>query len=202
MFCAYVAQVAWLSPQIPQIRLVMKCASRGSLPFMKMLYPRKMDEVLWHSATCRFSKSIFVKIPKLPTIRVIGSQFMSTSFLEPVGVLFDGIVVVPIFSLLFRLVRPGSIASSQLRTWMTPLRFFVYRSVCKCPQRSNRLAIHSVCCSRNLCSRGFVNERHDFVREAWHGAANADAADVRAPANACHPPALRHVAVDHWPPAT
>ena len=30
-------QVAWLSPQMPQIRLVMKCASRGSLPFMKML---------------------------------------------------------------------------------------------------------------------------------------------------------------------
>ena len=30
-------QVQWLSPQMPQIRLVMKWASRGSLPFMKML---------------------------------------------------------------------------------------------------------------------------------------------------------------------
>src|ERR1700721_1720554 len=37
MFWAYVAHVAWLSPQIPQIRLVMKWASRGSFPFMKML---------------------------------------------------------------------------------------------------------------------------------------------------------------------
>ena len=37
MFCAYTAQVAWLSPQMPQMRLVMKWASRGSLPFMKML---------------------------------------------------------------------------------------------------------------------------------------------------------------------
>ena len=37
MFCAYTEHVAWLSPQMPQIRLVMKCASRGSLPFMKML---------------------------------------------------------------------------------------------------------------------------------------------------------------------
>src|SRR5215470_276150 len=37
MFCAYVAHVAWLSPQIPQMRLVMKWASRGSLPFMNML---------------------------------------------------------------------------------------------------------------------------------------------------------------------
>ena len=31
------AQVAWLSPQMPQIRLVMKWASRGSFPFMKTL---------------------------------------------------------------------------------------------------------------------------------------------------------------------
>src|ERR1700722_17617609 len=83
MFCAYVAHVAWLSPQIPQIRLVIKCASRGSFPFMKMLYPRKIDEVLWHSATVRFSKSIFVYIPKLPTIRVIGSHDISTSFFSP-----------------------------------------------------------------------------------------------------------------------
>ena len=37
MFCAYTEHVAWLSPQMPQMRLVMKCASRGSLPFMKML---------------------------------------------------------------------------------------------------------------------------------------------------------------------
>src|ERR1700730_17058068 len=45
-----------------------------------MLYPRKMDEVLWHSTTWRFSKSILVKRPRLPTIRVIGSQFISTRF--------------------------------------------------------------------------------------------------------------------------
>jgi hypothetical protein len=45
---------------------------------MKMLYPRKMEEVLWHSTTFRLVKSIFVKIPKLPTIRVIGSHDIST----------------------------------------------------------------------------------------------------------------------------
>ena len=39
-------QVQWLSPQMPQIRLVMKCASRGSMPFMKMSNPRKIIEVL------------------------------------------------------------------------------------------------------------------------------------------------------------
>ena len=37
MFCAYWEHTAWLSPQMPQMRLVMKCASRGSLPFMNTL---------------------------------------------------------------------------------------------------------------------------------------------------------------------
>ena len=37
MFCAYTEQMAWLSPQMPQMRLVMKCESRGSLPFMNTL---------------------------------------------------------------------------------------------------------------------------------------------------------------------
>src|SRR5579863_737086 len=94
IFCAYVAQVAWLSPQIPQMRLVMKWASRGSLPFMKMLYPRKIEEVLWHSATWWFSKSILVKMPRLPTIRVIGSQFISTSFRDWPGTSVVGLVIV------------------------------------------------------------------------------------------------------------
>src|SRR5271168_2302564 len=94
MFCAYTAQVAWLSPQMPQMRLVMKWASRGSLPFMKMLYPRKMEEVLWHSATFLASKSILVKMPRLPTMRVIGSQFISTRFFDLLGTSFDGAVIV------------------------------------------------------------------------------------------------------------
>src|SRR6202035_5677740 len=106
MFCAYVAHVAWLSPQIPQMRLVMKWASRGSLPFMKMLYPRKIEDVLWHSTTCRFSKSILVKMPRLPTIRVIGSQFISTRFPFLLGMSLVGAVMVLIQSLLMVLSSP------------------------------------------------------------------------------------------------
>src|ERR1700747_2581674 len=94
MFWAYVGQVAWLWPQIPQIRLIMKCASRGSLPFMKMLYPRKMEDVLWHSTTCLLAKSILVKMPRLPTIRVIGSQFISTTFFDLEGTSLVGAVIV------------------------------------------------------------------------------------------------------------
>src|SRR5580692_2598223 len=79
---------------MPQMRLVMKWASRGSLPFMKMLYPRKMEEVLWHWATFLASKSILVKIPRLPTMRVIGSQFISTRFFGLLGTFEVGAVIV------------------------------------------------------------------------------------------------------------
>ncbi len=37
--------VQWLSPQMPQMRLVRKWVSRGSIPFMKMSKPRKIIEV-------------------------------------------------------------------------------------------------------------------------------------------------------------
>src|SRR4029079_14958459 len=69
--------VQWLSPQMPQMRLVMKCASRGSIPFMKMSNPRKTIDVLWHLRTRWFAKSISVWIPRLPTMRVIGSHDIS-----------------------------------------------------------------------------------------------------------------------------
>src|SRR5262245_40935317 len=42
---------------------------------------------------------------------------------------------------------------------------------------------------------------HKLIREARHGAADADAADIGATANAVDPAALADVAVDHWSPA-
>src|SRR5215467_9247780 len=93
MFWLYTEQVAWLSPQMPQMRLVMKCASRGSLPFMNTLYPRKIEDVLWHSTTSRLSKSILVKIPRLPTMRVIGSQDISTKLRRAPSTCRSGTVV-------------------------------------------------------------------------------------------------------------
>src|ERR1700730_10857314 len=70
---------------------------------MKMLYPRKMDDVLWHSTTWRFSKSILVKMPRLPTIRVMGSQFISTRFPFLPGTSFVGAVIVLMRSLLLEI---------------------------------------------------------------------------------------------------
>src|SRR6202042_669360 len=102
------------------MRLVIKCASRGSFPFMKMLYPRKMDDVLWHSATRLASKSILVKMPRLPTIRVIGSQFISTRFLFPLETsVFGAVTVVLMISLLLisRLLSYGP-AESSVGSWV------------------------------------------------------------------------------------
>src|SRR6185295_13468545 len=80
--------VQWLSPQMPQMRLVMKCASRGSIPFMKMSNPRKIIEVEYAFSTFLASKSISVWMPSDPTIRVIGSQDISltATFFDVVGV--------------------------------------------------------------------------------------------------------------------
>src|SRR4051812_5719474 len=61
---------------MPQMRDVMKWGSLGSFPFMKMLYPREIEEVLGHSTTLRLSRSIFVCRPRLPTMRVMGSHDM------------------------------------------------------------------------------------------------------------------------------
>ena len=80
--------VQWLSPQMPQMRLVMKCVSRGSIPFMKMSNPRKIIDVDQAFSTFLASKSISVWIPRLPTILVIGSQDISltATFFLPGGV--------------------------------------------------------------------------------------------------------------------
>src|SRR5579871_2515734 len=69
-------------------------------------------------------------------------------------------------------------------------------------QRPNRLAIHTDAACRNSRSRGLIHERHELVWEAGHGAPNTDAANIRAPSDSCHPPALGHVAVDHRSPAS
>src|SRR5277367_2122724 len=85
---------------------------------------------------------------------------------------------------------------------MPPFRFFVYRGVGEGAQRSNSLAVNADARGGDLRSRRFIHKRHELVRKARHGAADANAADVRAAANSGHPSAFWHVAVDHRPPTT
>src|SRR5207302_8521220 len=65
-------------------------------------------------STCRLSKSILVKIPRLPTILVIGSQFISTRFFG-LPVLSVRVSVEVLISVLPPLLeKPRTIASGQL----------------------------------------------------------------------------------------
>ena len=65
----------------------------------------------------------------------------------------------------------------------------------------DRLAVRADDRGRELAAGRLVHERHELVREARHGAADADAADVRAAADAVDPAAFGHVALDHRAPA-
>src|ERR1700735_2332141 len=96
---------------------------------MKMLYPRKMEEVLWHSATLRLPKSVLVKMPRLPTIRVIGSQFISTNWLAFLSSFLSSEVTVPIVvSPLFSLGLVGTwvVAGCQLGTRVAPRGLLIH----------------------------------------------------------------------------
>src|SRR5690349_17518510 len=115
------------------MRLVMKCESRGSLPRMNTLYPRKSDDVLLHSTTSRFSKSIFVWIPRLPMIRVTGSHDMLTS-LRPRSSPTDISVMFapscPLRSTVSLTRRPARVvARGQGGAVVMPLRLLVHRAV-------------------------------------------------------------------------
>src|SRR5579862_3724072 len=137
---------------------------------MKMLYPRKIDDVLWHSATWRFSKSILVKIPRLPTMRVMGSQFISTNLREEVGVPFSEDVMVAIISAPFicLLVRSGPVSGGEFGARLPPLRFFVDGFVGECAQRADHLSVGANAHARDFRPRRFVHEGHEFVRESRH----------------------------------
>src|SRR6516225_11488171 len=85
---------------------------------------------------------------------------------------------------------------------MPPFRFLVDGRLGQGAQPLDGTAIGTGHSAGNFRSWRFVHERHELVRKSRHSAANADAADVGAPANAGHPAPLGHVAVNHRAPAT
>src|SRR5271163_3468835 len=84
---------------------------------------------------------------------------------------------------------------------MPPLRFLVYCGVGKCAQRANGLSVNADARGGDFRSRWFVHEGHKLIRKPRHGAADADAANVRTTANTGHPTTLGYVAVHHGSPA-
>src|SRR3954467_896478 len=135
-------------------------------------------------------------MPRLPTIRVIGSQDMSTT-LPASGVTRSRVAMAALLS-----VAPaGLVAGGQLGLVVAPLRLLVHRAVGDRAQLADHRAIAAGDRRRQPAAGRRVHERHELVGEAGHRAADADAAHVRAAADAGHPAALGDVAVDHRPPA-
>src|ERR1043165_7084915 len=100
-------------------------------------------------------------MPRLPTIRVIGSQAISTRSER------FSVVVIASPRLL--------VAGRKLRTLVPPLRLLVHRLGGEAAQGPDHRAIHAASGGRDTRARRLVHERHELVREARHGAGDADA---------------------------
>src|SRR6202023_2582580 len=67
-------------------------------------------------------------------------------------------------------------------------------------QRPNDRAIGQTCGPRNQRTRRRVHERHELVREAGHGAPDADTTHIRATTHTIDPAPLGHVALHYRTP--
>src|SRR3954465_9863537 len=138
-------------------------------------------------------------MPRLPTIRVIGSHAISTRSDLP-------LVLMPLSVCVSVISRSPSaprrlVAGIELLAGVPPLRLLVELAFGDLPQPPDHRPVRAAGQRRHLRARRLVHERHELVREARHGAADADPADVRAAADAVDPAALRHVALDDRTPA-
>src|SRR5215472_1772648 len=107
-------------------------------------------------------------MPRLPTMRVIGSHDMSTS----VRFLVSGSWTVAIR--LPRSVAGGPVAGRQVATAMPPPGLLVDRVVGEAAQGLHQGAVGARDARRELAPGRRVHEGHELVREARHRAADAD----------------------------
>src|SRR5580700_6600265 len=121
-------------------------------------------------------------MPRLPTIRVIGSQAIST---RPLESSLNFLVVATV-------LPPRSLVTGhELVPGRSPSRLVLECVVRDLPETSNRASVQPARHRRNLGAGWLVHERHELVGESRHGAADADTADVRATADAVDPTPLR-----------
>src|ERR1051326_86259 len=139
-------------------------------------------------------------MPRLPTIRVIGSQFISTRLFFPVVRRVRSSVTVAILSVLSAVFR-GLVSGDQLVGLAPPLGLTIGARIGNGPQSSDHHSVRFRRYGGDARARRFIHEWHELVGKAWHGAGDANAANVRTAANAPHPAALGHVAIHHRPPA-
>src|ERR1700755_3222225 len=106
-------------------------------------------------------------MPRLPTIRVIGSHDMST-ILPASGFTRSRVAIAVSF-----LVAPaGLVAGGQLRAAVAPLRLVVHRPVGDRAQLADRGAVADDHTRGQAAAGGRVHERHELVGEAGHRAAD------------------------------
>src|SRR5215469_16798696 len=136
-------------------------------------------------------------MPRLPTIRVIGSQDIST---RPAS---SAVVIAFPFRWVSGTPRSPAllVAGQQLVALLAPLRLLVGGLRREAAERPDDRPVEGAGGGRDPRPGRLVHERHELVGEAGHRARDADPADVRAAADAVDPAALGHVALDHRPPA-
>src|SRR5579863_1254574 len=132
-------------------------------------------------------------------MRVMGSQCIST---RPVLFPCVAVAIVSPFGVRRALLLPGLLMTGgQLGPPVAPLRFFVESPFGDATQAADQPAVGSARRRRDLAPRRLVHEGHELVGKARHGAADADAAHVRAAADTVDPTALGNVALDDRTPA-
>src|SRR5437764_14876550 len=107
-------------------------------------------------------------MPRLPTMRVIGSQDISTSLRVSVGDALSGKVTVAMTSLppLAPGVSRGMVSGRQLGSVVPPLRLLVGRGVGEAAQGADHGAVHADGFRGQLGAGGLVHEGHELVGEA------------------------------------
>src|SRR6516164_2541187 len=93
------------------------------------------------------------------------------------------------------------LSGNWLEARQPPLWLAIHRSSGDAAERAHGAAVHHDSGRRKHGAGRLVHEWHEFVGEAGHGAADANAADAGAAADAGHPAALADVALHHRPPA-
>src|SRR5215217_2052592 len=91
---------------------------------------------------------------------------------------------------------PRVVAGRELLFIVAPLGFLVDGRVGQAPEPPDNGAVGLDRGSRERRAGRLIHERHELVRESWHGTADADAAYVRAASDAVHPAPIGYVAVD------
>src|ERR1044072_3406051 len=118
-------------------------------------------------------------MPRLPTIRVIGSQAISTRPLPSPAAFVVGAICVPCPSLRGRFVwgggrsgeritcggysPRGSVSGGDLVSGAAPLGLLVHRLGRDRPQLADHGAVRAAGVARHLGAGGLVHERHELV---------------------------------------